>query len=86
VFEVLVVLGALALLSARPTSRRLARGAVLSSTLVPAPTVTLLTSAAIISFSPHGSAEADQEEQEQTDTGGHEVASGEDGEALVGGP
>ena len=82
-FEVLVVLGALALLSARPTSRRLARGAVLSSTLALALTVTLLTSAAIISFSPHGSAEADQEEQEQTDTGGHEVASEEGSQDLA---
>jgi hypothetical protein len=71
IFEVLAVIGALALLFPRRTRRPVAKGAILSSTLVLALAISWVTSAAIISFTPHAE-EASHEEEQQMETGGHE--------------
>lgn len=71
-FELLLVLGGIALLFRGATSRAVGRGALVSSTFVLGLTVVVLATAAIISFSPeHGEAEAEHDEQEQTGTGDH---------------
>jgi hypothetical protein len=69
-FELLVVIGAVALAFVRPAARRFGRTALLALTLVLTVAVSSLTSAAIISFSPH------TEEEEQTETGSHEEEEG----------
>jgi hypothetical protein len=71
--QVMAILGALALLSPGTSRRAVARGAVVSLTLLLGLSVAVLTTAAIISFTPHeesegvqegeGSAEHEEEEQ-----------------------
>ena len=70
--QVLAVLGALALLSRGTTRRAVARGAVLSLTLLLGASVAVLTTAAIISFTPHAESEASHEEEEAPVTDEHE--------------
>jgi hypothetical protein len=62
--QVLAVLGALGLLTGSGARREVARGAVVSFTLVLVLSVAVLTTAAIISFTPHEEAEAAHEEEE----------------------
>jgi hypothetical protein len=61
--QVLAVLGALGLLTGSGAGRAVARGAVVSTTLALGLAVAVLTTAAIISFTPHEEAEAAHEEE-----------------------
>ena len=70
--QVLVILGALGLLSRGATRRDVGRGALVSSTLVLGLSVAVLATTAIISFEPH--------EEESTATDEHEE---EEGEAVA---
>lgn len=70
--QVLVILGALGLLSRGAMRRDVGRGALVSSTLVLGLSVAVLATTAIISFEPH--------EEESTATDEHEE---EEGEALA---
>jgi hypothetical protein len=65
-----VVIGAIALAFARSEARRFGRTALLALTLLLTVGISSLTSAAIISFTPHA-AEAGHEEEEPMETGGH---------------
>lgn len=78
--EVLAVVGALGLLTGSGARRAVAQGAVVFSTLVLGVSVAVLTTAAIISFTPHEEAEASHEEEEPAT----EELEGEEGEAGAG--
>ena len=71
--QVLSILGCLGLLSTGATGRAVARRALVSSTLVLGLSVAVLTTAAIISFTPH---------EEEEAPGEHEEEEGEAGAAL----
>jgi hypothetical protein len=76
-FEVLLVVGSLALLSRGVVRRAMGRAALVSSTVLIGLAVMVLTTAAVISFSPeHEEPEPGHEEEEQT-------GEQEEGEALV---
>jgi hypothetical protein len=81
--QVLAVLGAVALLSRGGTRRPVTRGAAVTLTLALGASVAVLTTAAIISFTPHEESEATHEEEETPTTEGHEE---EEEAALVGYP
>jgi len=70
--QVLVILGALGLLSRGATRRDVGRGALVSSTLVLGLSVAVLATTAIISFEPHEEepAGADEHEEEEGEAGG----------------
>jgi hypothetical protein len=72
--QVLVILGALGLLSRGAMRRDVGRGALVSSTLVLGLSVAVLATTAIISFEPH--------EEEPAGTDEHEEEEGEAGGAL----
>jgi hypothetical protein len=66
-----VVIGAVALAFVRSPARRFGRTGLLALTLLLTLAISSLTSAAIISFTPHAE-EAGHEEEEQMETNGHE--------------
>ena len=80
--QVLAVLGALALLSRGTTRRGVARGAVVSLSILLGVSVAVLSTTAIISFTPHEESEASHEEEAPT-TDEHEE---EEEAAPVAGP
>jgi hypothetical protein len=73
-FQVLVILGALGLLSSGAMTRGVGRGVLVSSTLVLGLSVAVLATGAILSFEPH--------EEEPATTDEHEKEEGEAGSAL----